>query len=243
MCEGSLLGSMERTLTHQAQTSRKTHNWRTAGTVVWPREPSAHHAHGGAAAVVPGGVSELALAAGGVRAPRRGLATHRHKMAPENLLTKIKIGFDRGGVLKEGVRRPNTDAAESDPALRAAPRDGGRLQGRGVRSERGCPPPPPLPTVAPTHVPTVHSLSPSLLLPLPMSLLYTHSLPPYCCPYPCPYCTLTPSLPTVAPTHVPTVHSLCCWPPPGGREKGRGARTESAPPRGLKETRIQWGNG
>jgi len=41
----------------------------------------------------------------------------------------------------------------------------------------------------------VHSLPPSLLLPLPVSLLYTHSLPPYCCPYPCPYCTLTPSLP------------------------------------------------
>ena len=53
------------------------------------------------------------------------------------------------------------------------------------------------------------SSPPSLLLPLPMSLLYTHSLPPYCCPYPCPYCTLTLSLPTVAPTHVPTVHSLC----------------------------------
>jgi len=50
------------------------------------------------------------------------------------------------------------------------------------------------------------SSPPSLLLPLPMSLLYTHSLPPYCCPYPCPYCTLTLSLPTVAPTHVPTVH-------------------------------------
>ena len=33
---------------------------------------------------------------------------------------------------------------------------------------------------------------PSLLLPLPMSLLYTPSLPPYCCPYPCPYCTLFP---------------------------------------------------
>ena len=28
--------------------------------------------------------------------------------------------------------------------------------------------------------------------------------PPYCCPYPYRYCTLTPSLPTVAPTHVPT---------------------------------------
>jgi hypothetical protein len=51
---------------------------------------------------------------------------------------------------------------------------------------------------------------PSLLLPLPVSLLYTHSLatvaptrvptvhslPRYCCPYPCPYCTLTPSLPS-----------------------------------------------
>ena len=69
--------------------------------------------------------------------------------------------------------------------------------------------PPPLPTVAPTRVPTVHSL------------------PPYCCPYPCPYCTLppslllplpvsllyTPSLPTVAPTRVPTVHSLSLPPP------------------------------
>jgi len=31
---------------------------------------------------------------------------------------------------------------------------------------------------------------------------------PYCCSYPCPYCTLPPSLPTVAPTRVPTVHSL-----------------------------------
>ena len=38
--------------------------------------------------------------------------------------------------------------------------------------------------------------SPSLLLPLPVSLLYTHSLAPYCCPYPCPYCTLTPSFPS-----------------------------------------------
>jgi len=37
--------------------------------------------------------------------------------------------------------------------------------------------PPPLPTVALTRVPTVHSLPPSLLLPLPVSLLYTHSLP------------------------------------------------------------------
>ena len=57
------------------------------------------------------------------------------------------------------------------------------------RGARG-PPPRPLPTVAPTRVPTVHSLPPSLLLPLPVSLLYTHSPPPYCCPYPCPYCTL-----------------------------------------------------
>ena len=55
----------------------------------------------------------------------------------------------------------------------------------------GCPPPPPY-CVAPTRAPTVHSLPPyccpypcpycilthSLLLPLPVSLLYTHSLPP-----------------------------------------------------------------
>ena len=38
--------------------------------------------------------------------------------------------------------------------------------------------------------------------------LYEAPPPPHCCPYPCPYCTLTPSLPTVAPTRVPTVHSL-----------------------------------
>jgi hypothetical protein len=38
------------------------------------------------------------------------------------------------------------------------------------------PPPLPLPTLAPTHVPTVHSTPPSLLLPLPMSLLYTPSV-------------------------------------------------------------------
>ena len=56
------------------------------------------------------------------------------------------------------------------------------------------PPPPPLPTVFPTRVPTVHSRPPSLLVSLPVSLLYTHSPPPYCFPYPCPYCTLTPSL-------------------------------------------------
>ena len=50
-------------------------------------------------------------------------------------------------------------------------------------------PSPPFPTVAPTHVPTLHSLPPSLsrhappppslLLPLPMSLLYTPSLHPH----------------------------------------------------------------
>jgi len=45
-------------------------------------------------------------------------------------------------------------------------------------------------------------LPPSLLLPLPVSLLYTPCFvlkasrpypPPYCCLYPCPYCTLPPS--------------------------------------------------
>ena len=47
-------------------------------------------------------------------------------------------------------------------------------------------PPPPAPppnTLFPSRVTEPY---PSLLLPLPMSLLYT----PYCCPYPCPYCTL-----------------------------------------------------
>jgi hypothetical protein len=37
---------------------------------------------------------------------------------------------------------------------------------------------------------------PSLLLPLPVSLLYTPPPPPYCCPYPCPHCTLSHSLPS-----------------------------------------------
>ena len=40
----------------------------------------------------------------------------------------------------------------------------------------------------------------------------TYPPPHYCCPYPCPYCTLTPPLPTVAPTRVPTVHSLPPFP-------------------------------
>ena len=68
------------------------------------------------------------------------------------------------------------------------------------------PPPPPPPTVAPTRVPTVHSLTHSLLLPLPVSLLY-----------------LTHSLPTVAPTRVPTVHSL---PPSLERERLRARLAE-----------------
>jgi hypothetical protein len=51
-------------------------------------------------------------------------------------------------------------------------------------------PPAPLPTVAPTSVPTVHSL------------------PPYCCPYPCPYCTLTPSLLLPLPVSLLYTHSL-----------------------------------
>ena len=92
-------------------------------------------------------------------------------------------------------------------------RGAGGAAGGGVGGLRlgGAQAPPP-PTVAPTRVPTVHSLPPSLLLPLPVSLLYTHSLPPslvlalpvsllhtrslapYGWPYLCPYCTLTHSL-------------------------------------------------
>ena len=88
-----------------------------------------------------------------------------------------------------------TEEPASGPAR--AGRPAGRPAGAGGDSKgaelEASPPPPPL-----------------LLLPLPMSLLYTHSLPPtvapthvptvhslppsYCCPYPCPYCTLTPSL-------------------------------------------------
>ena len=50
-----------------------------------------------------------------------------------------------------------------------------------LAAPRACPPS--LPTVAPTRVPTVHSLPPSLLLPLPVSLLYTSSVRcPRCAP-------------------------------------------------------------
>ena len=59
-------------------------------------------------------------------------------------------------------------------ALLAARKDGDS----GLAARRLDEAPPPFPTVAPTRVPTVHSLPPSLLLPLPVSLLYTHSLPP-----------------------------------------------------------------
>ena len=75
---------------------------------------------------------------------------------------------------------------------------------RGASQQRNpiAPPPPP----------------PSLLLPLPMSLLYTHSPPPYCCPYPCPYCTLP--LLTTAPS------------PPGATPKPRPSTSPPAQARG-----------
>ena len=73
---------------------------------------------------------------------------------------------------------------QEEPAERAG--RARRRRGSSARSWRGrwqtrrrrlrSPPPPLLPTVAPTRVPTVHSPPPpSLLLPLPVSLLYTHS--------------------------------------------------------------------
>ena len=49
----------------------------------------------------------------------------------------------------------------------------------------------------------------SLLLPLTVALPYTHSLPPYCCPYPCPYCTLTPFL-RPQEHEIRTVEHLAC---------------------------------
>ena len=61
----------------------------------------------------------------------------------------------------------------------------------------GCGSAPPPPIVAPTRVPTVHSLPPSLVLPLPSLLL----------PLPVSLLYTPPPLPTVAPTRVPTVHS------------------------------------
>jgi len=74
---------------------------------------------------------------------------------------------------------------------------------------------------------------PPLLLPLPVSLLYTPSLPPYCCPYPCPYCTLPPSLPSRAPPtpervgHTSLAAALArAWllGPAAGPFRGRGVR-------------------
>ena len=77
-----------------------------------------------------------------------------------------------------------------------------------------------------------------LLLPLPVSLLYTHSPPPsvaptrvptvhslpapYCCPYPCPYCTLT--------LHNPATPAPAARPPPAARCPGaaRGLRVKAA---------------
>ena len=93
---------------------------------------------------------------------------------------RVRLWLDNRLVLDQWVSLDNTERAATADLARS-----GHLYEA-----------PPLPTVAPTRVPTVHSLPPSLLLPLPVSLLYTHSLPPYCCPYPCPYCTLTPSLPS-----------------------------------------------
>ena len=75
--------------------------------------------------------------------------------------------------------------------------------------------PPPLPTVAPTDVPTVLTLNPKPLL------------PPYCCPYRCPYCTL----PTTPP--LPQSTSRGC-----PREFSAGARCPVSTGRGPQRVRL-----
>jgi hypothetical protein len=74
------------------------------------------------------------------------------------------------------------------PGRVCAPRAAAELS-RGRADAEGRLPPPSL--LLPLPVSLLYTPPTSLLLPLPVSLLYTHSLPPYCCPYPCPYCTLT----------------------------------------------------
>ena len=70
--------------------------------------------------------------------------------------------------------------AREYPSCRGVRRGCSALRCAGVRGasqqRNPIPPPFPLPTVAPTRIPTVHSPPPSLLLPLPMSLLYTPSV-------------------------------------------------------------------
>ena len=76
---------------------------------------------------------------------------------------------------------------------------------------------------------------PSLLLPLPMSLLYTPLLgaarappPPYSSPYHSPYCTLSPPPPTLLPTTHPTVLSLPRGHPPHPPRPARPPRLAAA---------------
>jgi len=59
---------------------------------------------------------------------------------------------------------------------------------------------------------------PSLLLPLPVSLLYTPSPLSYCCPYPCPYCTLS-LLTTAEPLSRRASRGATAWGRPSARER------------------------
>jgi hypothetical protein len=64
------------------------------------------------------------------RVPRGGaLRRTGTKWPPRTCSQRSRSVLIRGGRLKECMRRPDTDAAESDPALRAAPRDRERLKG------------------------------------------------------------------------------------------------------------------
>jgi hypothetical protein len=85
--------------------------------------------------------------------------------------------------------------------------------------------PPPLPTVAPTRVPTVHSPLPTVA---PTRVPTVHSSPPYCCPYPCPYCTLLPSL--LLPLPVSLLYTrMMATAPPAARPPSCAPRRRRAP--------------
>ena len=104
------------------------------------------------------------------RPPRPSTRTKRTRLVPPPVLKRHAASTPprtkrTRQVLVGATNRPDM----VDPALLRPGRFDLILEARRPRRA------PRLPTVAPTHVPTVHS-PPSLLLPLPMSLLYTPSV-------------------------------------------------------------------
>jgi len=94
-------------------------------------------------------------------------------MPAESVFTHGQGPSSSRGVFQKQM---TNDATNATMSLQEGQTWGGLDLELGLPPPPPPPPPPPLPTAAPTRVPTVHSLPPSLLLPLPVSLLYTHSL-------------------------------------------------------------------